>query len=186
MSGVLAILLLCLVQFATGFGVLTLFNIRLKPAMLASLAMLLGIAVFSVVPFILQLCYVPLTQLTVFGSLAVACVAVNAQFKKSRNNLAEMFRNARFNMGVYEIPFLLVITIIVFASVWRCFYFPPTPRDLTSGAEAIADYAVREKTMINSVFTVNVESTNNVFKPPFVICLQLIYKLAGFMFGNYG
>jgi hypothetical protein len=96
----------------------------------------------------------------------------------------EMFRNTRFKMAVYEIPVLVVLTIIVFVSVWRCFYFPPTPRDLTSGAEAIADYAVREKTMINSVFTVNVESTNNVFKPPFVTCLQLIYKLAGFMFGQ--
>jgi hypothetical protein len=67
---------------------------------------------------------------------------------------------------------------------WRCFYFPPTPRDLTSGAEAIAEYTVREHTMINSVFAVNDETNNNPFKPPYIACLQIIYKLAGFPFGQ--
>src|SRR5947207_15950575 len=38
--------------------------------------------------------------------------------------------------------------------------------------------------MINSVFTVNLETTNNVFKPPFITCLQIIYKYAGFDFGQ--
>jgi hypothetical protein len=43
---------------------------------------------------------------------------------------------------------------------------------------------VKEKTMLNSVFTVNLESTNNQFKPPFIISLQIIYKYAGFYFGQ--
>lgn len=184
MSVVLVILLLCIVQFAAGFGVLTLFNIQLKPGLFASLAMLLGVAVFSVVPFILQLLYIPLTQLSVFSSLILVCVLLNMQIKKGKENLGKMFRGTWFKLSFYEIPFLAVIAVCVFVSLWRCFYLPPTPRDLTSGAEAIAAYAVREKTMINSVFTVNVESTNNVFKPPFIICLQLIYKMAGFAFGQ--
>jgi hypothetical protein len=59
---------------------------------------------------------------------------------------------------------------------------PPTPRDLTSGAEAIAEFAVREGRMINSVFSVDVG--NNAVKPPFITSLQIIYKLAGFPFGK--
>jgi len=73
---------------------------------------------------------------------------------------------------------------MVFVSAWRCYYYPPTPRDLTSGAEVIAEYAVKEKTMINSVFTVDLSTTNNQFKPPFITCLQIIYKYAGFPFGQ--
>jgi hypothetical protein len=73
---------------------------------------------------------------------------------------------------------------MIFVSVWRCYYYPPTPRDLTSGAEVIAEYAVKEKTMINSVFMVDLSTTNNQFKPPFITCLQIIYKYAGFPFGQ--
>jgi hypothetical protein len=87
-------------------------------------------------------------------------------------------------MKLYDLPAMVMITLIVFASAWRCYYYPPTPRDLTSGAEVIAEYAVREKTMINSVFTVNLETTNNQFKPPFITSLQIIYKMAGFPFGQ--
>jgi hypothetical protein len=76
------------------------------------------------------------------------------------------------------------MTFIVFVSVWRCYYYPPFPRDLTSGAEVIAEYTVKEKTMNNSVFTVNLESTNNQFKSPFLTSLQIIYKYAGFPFGQ--
>jgi len=78
----------------------------------------------------------------------------------------------------------LLISFMVFVSVWRCYYYPPTPRDLTSGPEVISEYAVKEKTMINSVFTVDLETTNNQFKPPFITCLQVIYKYAGFPFGQ--
>jgi len=184
MIGALIILLLAALQCSAGFGVLSLCNVRLKPGMHLSLSMLLGVAVFSFVPFLMQLLYLPLTHVTVSASLVVACVLLNIKFAKSKEILRELKQQVRFKIALYEIPFLLILGVIMAASIWRCFYFPPTPRDLTSGAEAIAEYALREKTLINSVFTVNTESTNNVFKPPYVICLQLIYKMAGFPFGQ--
>src|SRR5262249_46834424 len=58
----------------------------------------------------------------------------------------------------------------------------PTSRDVLSGPEAIADIAVREHTLINSFFNIDLWSTNNQFKSPFLISLQLIYKMAGFPF----
>jgi hypothetical protein len=73
---------------------------------------------------------------------------------------------------------------MVFLSAWRCYYFPPSPRDLTSGAEVIAEYAIKEKTMINSVFSVDLSTTNNQYKPPYITCLQIIYKYVGFPFGQ--
>jgi len=184
MSSILSILLLTLAQFAAGFGLLTLFRIQLKPALLLPLAVLSGIAVFSWVPFLLQLCYIPLTATSVFSSLAIACVLLNIKWKRGIAQWRQNSSGPPRVLRMYELPFLLVIGLVIFVSAWRCFYYPPLPRDLTSGSEAIAEYAVREHTMLNSLFSVNLESTNNPFKPPFIISLQLIYKLAGFPFGQ--
>ena len=95
-----------------------------------------------------------------------------------------LFNGRKFTIRLYEIPFLLVIGAIVLISVWRCFYLPPTPRDITSGTEALAEFAVREKTMINSFFTVDLQLNNNHYKSAYVTDLQLIYKLAGLHFGQ--
>jgi hypothetical protein len=184
MSSILIAVLLCFVQFMTGFGVLTLCRIWLKPGMFISLAAMLGVAVSSFVPFVLELCFVPLTAANIFLVLAVTCLLVNLRFKQGRAQFSKILATSRFRLRLYEIPFLLVIGFIMFVSVWRCFYFPPTSRDFTSGAEAIAEYAVREKTLINSVFTVNLEKMNNHFKSPYLASLQVIYKYAGFPFGQ--
>lgn len=184
MSGIMIILLLTIIQFIAGFGLINLFNIQLKPGLLISLAILLGVAVFSIMPFVLQLAYIPLTSTNVFISIIAACVLLNIKFKSGMARFKELRAGFRFKIKIYEIPFVVMIAFIVFVSAWRCFYFPPTPRDLTSGAEVIAEYAIREKTMINSVFSVNLETTNNIFKPPFITCLQIIYKYAGFEFGQ--
>jgi hypothetical protein len=178
------ILLLSVLQFMTGFGVLSLCKVRLKPVVILCIATLLGVAVFSIVPFLVQLAYVPLTATNIFGCLILVLVMLNLRSRKPLLELFKQVRKFRFSLKVYELPFLLLILLIVFVSAWRCFYFPPTPRDLTSGAEVIAEYAVKEKTMVNSVFTVDLSSTNNQFKPPFITCLQIIYKHAGFPFGQ--
>lgn len=184
MSGIMTILLLTIFQFIAGFGVINLFNIELKPGLTISLSVLLGIAVFSIVPFLLQLAYIPLTQSNVFISLFVACILLNLKFKSGLTRLNNVWANGRFKIKLYELPFLAMLVFIFFVSVWRAYYFPPTPRDATSGPEAIAEFAIREKTMINSVFGVNDEVNNNVFKSPFLISLQIIYKYAGFAFGQ--
>ena len=178
------IIVLTLLQFATGFGVLGKFRIQLKPAMHISLSVLLGVAVFSLAPFLLQLLFVPLTADNVFLALAVTCLLLNVRSASRIRLLGQTMKDAKFRVTLYDIPFIIVIGFIMFVSVWRCFYFPPTSRDLTSGAEVIAEYAVREKTMINSVFSLHLETMNNHFKSPFIISLQVIYKYAGFPFGQ--
>lgn len=184
MSSVLIIVALTLVQFATGFGLLSLFKIRLKPGMHLPLSVLMGVAFFSVVPFLLQLFFVPLTGLNVFLSLAITCLLLNVRPLTRLRQLRRVLLHTKFSIKLYEVPLLLVIAFIVLVSVWRCFYLPPTSRDLTSGAEVIAEYTVREKTMINSVFSLHLETLNNHFKSPFIISLQVIYKYAGIPFGQ--
>ncbi|MBO9683497.1 MAG: hypothetical protein J7502_12655 [Flavisolibacter sp.] len=183
MQLLIAILLLVL-QAIAGFGVLCLLRIYLKPGFFISLSVLIGVAVFSLVPFLLQLAYVPLTAFNVFASLIAVSFLLNIKSKRGAVHLFNSLKNYRFRLKLYEVPSLFLILLMIFVSVWRCYYYPPTPRDLTSGAEVIAEYAVKEKTMINSVFTVDLSTTNNQFKPPFLTCLQIIYKYAGFPFGQ--
>jgi hypothetical protein len=178
------LLLVTILQFVAGMGILSIFRIEQKPLMQMALSVLLGIAFFSFVPFVLQLFYVPLTQKNIFVSLITGAILFNSNYKSSLQSYKSLVKDFRIRIKLYEIPFLLFIAFLIFLSVWRCFYLPPTPRDLVSGPEVIAEYAVKEKTLINSVFTVNLETTNNQFKPPYITSLQIIYKYLGFHFGQ--
>jgi hypothetical protein len=180
--GILAIILLLILQVLAGWGIITLFKLQLKPAFILPLSVLMGIAVFSVVPFLLQLAYIPITFINVFSLLLVATLLLNIRFAAGLKKLKQSWGSVHFKVALYEVPFLLMIGCIILLSTWRCFYFPPTPSDVTTGAEAIAEYAVRERTMINSVF--ELAQNGNTLKPPFITCLQIIYKFAGFPFGQ--
>ena len=185
----LAFLFLMILFLLSGFGILQLFRLRLNPVYTITLSLLLGIAVASFLPFVMQLLYVPLTAASIFGVLTIAALllSIPTWIRIRREGLGTLRTDLvprRFQLQPYEIPFWMIIGFFIFVSVWRCYYLPPTSRDALSGPEAIADIAVREHTLINSFFNVDLWSTNNQFKSPFLICLQLIYKLAGFPFGQ--
>lgn len=183
----IAFLLLTISHFMSGYGIITLFDIRLSKTFTITLSLLLGIAVASFIPFLLQLFYIVLTGPSIFLSLAVTALLLNIPtFRRIRREGSglKVPRRGSFRIRPYEIPFFLIIGFMVFVSVWRCYYLPPTSRDALSGPEAIAEYAVREHTMINSFFNIDLWSTNNPFKSPYLISLQLVYKLAGFPFGQ--
>jgi hypothetical protein len=187
------LLLIC--YLFSGYGLLRLFRLHLKPACTITLSLLLGVALASFLPFLLQLCFIPITAFTVFGSLVLAMLLLNipaiirirkegfAVFRRSPGHGRFRVLGFRFRY-LYEIPYWAVIGFLMLVSVWRCYYLPPTSRDALSGPEAIAEYTVREHTMVNSFFHVDLWSTNNQFKSPFLISLQVIYKLAGFPFGQ--
>jgi Dolichyl-phosphate-mannose-protein mannosyltransferase len=184
-----AFVLLLVLFLVSGFGLLHLFGLRLKAAYTVSLSLLLGVALASFLPFVLQLFYIDLTGVSIFTCLTLAAVALVIPVGLSlRKEGWASYRRSLFPAPVrvysYEVPFLMIIGFFILVSVWRCYYLPPTSRDALSGPEAIAEIAVREHTMINSFFNVDLWSTNNQFKSPFLISLQLIYKLAGFPFGQ--
>jgi hypothetical protein len=188
----MALTLLIICHFFTGYGLLKLLRIVHKPLVLLPLAFLSGIAVDSILPFLLQLCHCPLYPVTVFGSLGLVFLLLNIGWLRlipaggriRRRSLTLKSILPPIRIRSYEYPFLLLLSFLMFVSVWRCCYLPPTSRDALSGPEAIAEYAVREHTMVNSFFTVDLSTTNNPFKSPFLISLQVIYKMAGFPFGQ--
>lgn len=184
MMAVLCFILLFCLQLFTGAGLLQLCRSRLKGAQFLSLSIVSGMGLQAMVPFVLQLLFIPLTASTVAIGLLVVSVLFNLPLSKRMAYLYGELKSFRPRVKLYEWPFLLAVAFLFLLGAWRCFYLPPTPRDLTSGAEVIAEYAVREKSLVNSVFTVDLHTTNNQFKPPFIASLQLIYKQAGFPFGQ--
>jgi hypothetical protein len=185
MGELFTILLLTILQFATGFAVLNLINLKLKGFMAIAVSVLLGVAVNSLSIFFLILLKIPLTSAAVFGSLiATLIILLGVGFKKLKNFISNSFTTKWYLPKIYELPAIGLLAFMIFVSAWRCYYFPPTPRDLTSGPEVIAEYAIKEKTIANSIFSVNLESTNNQFKSPYITTLQVLYKYAGFPFGQ--
>jgi len=181
---IVSLLLLTILQFIAGIGILSLFNIQLRNGIRFPVALLLGVAVCSLVPFLLQLLYVPLSLLNVMSALVLTALLLNMRLERSLLQWQGFFTGIRIRMKLYELPFVLLLVFIFVVSAWRCYYYPPYPRDLTSGPEVIAEYAVREHTMINSAFSVDLSSTNNPYKPAFITSLQIIYKYAGFPLGQ--
>jgi hypothetical protein len=182
-------LLLLFYYLVSGYGVLTLFRLRLKTAYMITLSILLGVAVASLIPFLMQLLFIPLTPASVFGVLILAALALNIPgIRRIRKEGFTAFRRSfakpAFRILPYEIPFMAIFVFFAAISIWRCYYLPPTSRDALSGPEAIAEFAVREHTMINSFFDIDLSTTNNQFKSPFLISLQVICKMAGFPFGQ--
>jgi len=185
MTEIAIILLLAIFQFLIGFGILALFNIRhLNRVSQIALSVVLGIAVFSLVPFILQLLFIKITFQNILIGLLISLVAANLCVKRVIVAYKQLFEPFKLSIKLYELPFIGLIAFMMMMSAWRCFYLPPTPRDLTSGPEVIAQLATKEHTFINSIFSVNLETTNNIFKPLYITSLQVIYKYAGFPFGQ--
>ncbi len=184
MNSLLMLFLLTVLQLVAGSGLLALLKIRMKLFSHISLSVILGIAIFSLLPFLLQLSYVPLTKQNILYAIIASCIVLNVKWKYNYETFAKISKGYLFKTSFYEIPFIIFITFLLFLSCWRSFYLPPTPRDLTSGPEVLAEYAVKEKTLVNSVFTVNLETTNNQYKPAYIASLQIIYKYCGFPFGD--
>lgn len=176
----LIFLLAC--HYFSGRGILRLFKVELPVLGTFCVAMMVGVPVISLGPCILQILHMPIdaAHVTFVSALIGAALIVPLFFPFKRPRLIK-FRLPQ----LYELPFLFVITLIVSVSVWRCYYYPTYARDMLSGSELIAEYTVREQTMINSVFSIDLHTTNNHFKSPYITALQVIYKLLVHPFGGY-
>lgn len=185
MTQFLTLLALTALHFVTGYGIVYLFRIRLKVLPLLGLSVILGISVASLAPFLLQLFYIPLTTKSIFLSLVLSALLLNLKFLADlRHRGSTRFKIQWPRVRLYELPAICLLAFLIFVSAWRGYYYPSNTRDSMSGPETISEYAIKEHTLINSVFDVNLETTNNQYKSPFLTDLQLTYKLAGFPFGN--
>lgn len=172
---------LLIAHYFCGKSLIRLFRINIDPLTTFCLSMITGVALISFVPCIMQLLQIPFSVSSVCISVALFTVVMSVplfiQMKKPQFH--------KFSAPpVYEWPFLITVALLVLISVWKCYFFPPTPRDLITGPELLAEYAVREHTMISSVFSIDLSTTNNIFKSPYITGLQILYKILVAPFGQ--
>jgi len=168
-------------HYLSGRGLLRLFKIGLKPVPAFCLSMITGVFLVSFAPCILQLCGLPIDVLHVIVTIVVLtgifCIPLLLNFKRPGIGKPPL-------PVYYEWPFIIACSFLAAVSVWRCFYYPPYARDMLAGPELLAEFAVREHTMVSSVFTLDLHTTNNYFKSPYITCLQILYKLLVCPFGQ--
>jgi len=178
------LILLIIAQFLTGRGILHLFRIKEKAIVLFAISSIVGIAIFSLLPMLLELFKLPITKTNVLVSIIVATLLPNI-FVISRYKISSLKPGAFKIPALYEILFIVVYAALLMPSVWRCYYYPPYARDVLSGPEALAHFALIEHKISNSVFSVNLlDSTPNLLKPPYITDLQIIYKMFVHPFGQ--
>lgn len=180
------LLFLIITQFLSGRGLLAILNIKLKlvPAIVVSI--LTGLMLVSLIPMAIQLFYIPITATNIIISISVLALVLSLLPIKRYD--FSIFKRQNIQLprpALYELLFVLLLTALMIPSLWRSYYYPPNARDVLSGPEALAKYAIEEQKLNNSVFTVNLlESTPNLQKPPFVTDLQIVYKLLVHPFGQ--
>jgi hypothetical protein len=166
-----------------GRGLLAMFGIKERLITTFALSMITGVVIDALIPVLLEMCRIPITATSV--GLALTLTAAALFVPHARKLDYSRLRNTRIQMPrLYELIFIVVFVALMVPTVWRCFYYPPNARDVISGPEPIADHTIKEHTMLNSAFTVDLSTTNNHLKPPFVSGLQIIYKLFVTPFGQ--
>jgi hypothetical protein len=180
------LLFLVIAQFIAGRGLLAILNVRLKPVPAIAVSQLTGVMLVSLIPMIIQLFYIPITTTSILISISVIALVLGLLPLKRYDFSIFKLQDIRLpRPAIYELLFVLLLTVLMIPSLWRSYYYPPNARDVLSGPEALAKYAVEEQKLNNSVFTVNLlESTPNLQKPPFVTDLQIVYKLLVHPFGQ--
>ena len=163
------LLFVLIAHYLCGAGSLKLFRIKEGAWQSVWLSLIVGVFVVSFVPCLLQLCHIKITGTSVATGItliaALFCVPLLSKFKKPSIHLP-------LRPALYEWPFIVAILLLALVSTWRCFYYPPVARDMLTGPELVAEYTVREGTMVNSVYSIDLSTTSNYFKSPFIKQLE--------------
>ena len=178
------LLFLLVTQYICGRGLLQLLKVETRPMLSFCFSMISGVALVSFLPFFLELLHVDITMTSVASSIGgLTLIMLVPLFSLLKNFKLPDIKSYKAP-NIYEIPFWIIFGLLMFLSVWRCYYYPPNARDMLSGPEVMADLALKEKHIINSLFTIDLQSTNNYLKPPYITSLQIIYKLFVQPFGQ--
>lgn len=178
------LIFLLLAHYFAGRGIVRLFKLQIDELTTICMAFICGVTFHSMVPCIMQLAHVPITVKNTYIWLTGSAILLSIPLLRNIKN-TKLPKLALPKL--YELPYMLIFAGLMAISLWRCWYFPPTPRDVLTGVELIAEYTVKEHTMLNSAFSVDLRlngAANNIFKSPFITGLQIIYKQLVLPFGQ--
>ena len=185
----LAITFVILAQFLIGFGVVTRLRTVSNGFSLLGLSMLVGLGISSGLPFILEFTHLPIAQTPMFIGLGLLASLSLMLLRGQLAYLGEVFARNRLALRLCELPFLAFWAYLLFISGWKSAWFPNLPFDTIVGPDLVATFAVREHTLVSSVFTEHLPSvsifSNQPFYAPFTAMQQIMYLLTSHGIGPF-
>lgn len=179
-------LLTALLQGAIGFGIVRHLELR-RGGMVLSLSFLAGLPASSLLVIAVDRFPIALSSGSVLAAFAAAAIVANlGRRDRSRIGLLSLDPR-RISWRAHALVFCVVIVLFCAVSLWQCLYLPVIPRDATVGMDLVAKYAAEEGRIRSSVFTgaaLEGRLSNQPYYAPFVMLMQLTYRLAGVPFGK--
>jgi len=173
-------ILLIFSHYLIGWGILRIIGFKniTTSLVFTLLSFMIGEGLSSLIPVIMEVISLPITH----SSLAITIIIFSAVplvfwLMSLRNTSLDVVARGYWKkLRLYDIVFLCVLFFLIYVAMFKCAYYPPVPRDMLSGPEAIAEYTIREHHINNSYFSVDLTSTDNYQKPPYLVGMQIIYK----------
>jgi 4-amino-4-deoxy-L-arabinose transferase-like glycosyltransferase len=185
---VLNFLLLIFSHYILGWGILKAIGFKNVTTSLqyTLVAFMLGEGFSSLIPVLLEMIAVSINKSTLTITIILIDILPFIFWVKSILKIPVVLTGKNYfrKIRLYDVAFLFVLFFMLYVSIFKCAYYPPVPRDMISGPEAIAEYTVKEGHIINSYFSVDLTSTNNHQKPPYLLGLQILYKIFVQPFGQ--
>lgn len=178
----LPIVFVVVAQLLIGLGPITRLRAVNSGFSLLGLSMLTGMGISSVLPFLLQFTHQPIALTPLCIGLGLLALVSISSLRGQGIYLKRLFSRRRLAVRWCELPFMAFWGYLLFISAWKCVWFPNLPFDTIVGPDLVATFAVKEQTLVSSVFTVHLPSvpifSNQPFYAPFTAMQQIIYLLA--------
>ncbi|GAB4017420.1 hypothetical protein GCM10028808_48690 [Spirosoma migulaei] len=178
----ISLILVISAQFLLGFGLITRLRTVSTGFSLLGLSMLTGLGLSAVLPIGIQLSHLPISPTPMFIGLGILAGSSLLLLRGQGNYLRQLFSWKRISFRLFELPFLAFWAYLLVISAWKCAWFPNLPFDTIVGPDLVATFAVREQTLVSSVFTEHMPTvsvfSNQPFYAPFSTMQQVIYLLA--------
>lgn len=178
---------LLLLQSAVGFGcLLRVGAVEGRPRILtAGLSMILGMGISSTGVFLAEMAGIPLNAYSIFGVNLLLAIAATypfaGTFRAYRGHFSHPFRDVS-PCGVVTLAMVLFLTA---PAAWLAYYVPVSAYDAIAGPDLVAKYAVEQGTIASTLFhDLEGNLSNQPFYAPFVMLMQIQYRIAGNPFGQ--
>jgi hypothetical protein len=181
------VLLVLLIQFLIGTGIIRALRYAGGPLERPALGMLVGMPVSTLGIIALDCLGIRLTTGSMLLALVLVMAGTNVNALRSPRALLEEVRPHRPSLRLYDLPFMLVLLLLMVISIERSWHLPVTPRDMIIGPDLVAKYAVEQGRLASSVFTdaqLRGHLSNQPFYAPFTMLMQVIFRLTGHPFGQ--
>ncbi|MFM8770442.1 MAG: hypothetical protein ACKOE4_00250 [Candidatus Kapaibacterium sp.] len=182
-SDALLLVVMLLMQWIIGLGVVGAIGYRLERQTLLPLSLLMGMFLHSLSLFGAQLIGIPLSLQTMLVAGTVMMLLPLARYSTMRSTLIGLFDAPRIRPTLYDVVIAGFVGYIGYMVIWASWYWPVTPFDAMAGIDLVARYAAKDGMIANQVFTdpsLHGQLSNQPFYAPFAMLMQVMMKLIGY------